>query len=159
MNPDAAIYTGIHDRHLVPGPHSWAQFEVMTEFLEEGLGQCSRIIAFSWEFHRRVLEKELRRPDENNQDRMFEVSAQGIKQVGRQHLPVWPPAIDVMTTLAPLLKIENRGRAGYKLPSFQEASDKITGNNPPSSPEPIRNGQVRIARLMAFYQYIENAKA
>lgn len=156
MDPTAVTYTGITNKDLET--YGYSQFGAMTEFLEEAVSQASVIVAFSWEYHRRVLERELRRPDPDSHDRMFEVSAQGIKQVGRQHLPLWPVALDVMISLRPLLQIENPGRAGFKLPSFQEASDRITGNNPPLSLDPIENGRVRVARVRAFHQYMMQSK-
>lgn len=158
MNPLASQFNGIYDRHLIPSDGTMTQFGVMTEFCEEALSQTDLIVAFAWEFHRRVLERELRRPDPDNVDRMFEVSAKGIKQVGRQRMPLWPTAIDVQLSLKPLLQIENPGRAGYKIPSFHDASDRITGNYPPLSTDPKKNGFARVHRVRLFYQHMLQAK-
>jgi hypothetical protein len=149
METTASQFTGITAAHL--SEFGRTHRSVMQAFCL-ALSDAELIVAFGWQHHQQVLAKELRRPDENGDSYCFEVTAPGggVKTVG---VPViWPDALCMMKELKDILQIPNKGRAGFKLPSFNEASALILGHTMPSSRDPIINGDIRIAKIREFYK-------
>lgn len=142
----AARFTGIYAQNLEDTGVN--QYSAMERFCW-ALAQADEIIGFAMAYQKKVLEREMRKPDEHGHDRMHEVTAGGIKHVG---IPsVWPTEVCVQRLLAPILGL---GWSANRLPSFDEASEAVVLNKiPQRGLKPEERGLLRLEHIRYFYQH------
>jgi hypothetical protein len=151
MMRGASEHTGIFDRDLED--YGVSQYSALSEFCE-ALSRASLIICHNWTHHRLVLERELRKPDEHGNARMWEITSWGIETVGMP--AIWPSVVCTQIALTPVLKIERKAPGGgYLWPSFTAASSHLLGVAPPITFNPKNDGIDRLVHLRAFFAAIK----
>lgn len=152
MAQKASDHTGIHDLDLLP-PRAVSLYSVLSEFCE-ALSAATLLISHNWTHHRMVLERELRKSDEQGNQRMWDIRAGGVQRVG---MPLtWPDALCTMDALTTIVRVERMTPGGgYQWPRFAQASARLLGTEPPKTGNPQADGIQRLVHLRAFYAAIQ----
>lgn len=138
---EAAHWTGIYDHQVQARGRDL--FAVLSEFAEAlgevQLGEIKRgtgmVVGHSWEFHKQVLERSFR---------LVGMPAR-----------TWPPSLCTMIKSTNIVQIpKQRGKGGYKWPSFDEASERMVGEIYAPSMDPVADGIKRVRSVRLFLSHI-----
>lgn len=113
----------------------WELGRVLDHFTAEVL-KSDRIIAFNWEFHKRILER-------------------AAAEAGHPAIP-WPVASCAMRAATPIVKKPRQSPGGgFVFPKFGEAYRFFTGEEMPTHSDPIERGALMIASLGKIWAGIQ----
>lgn len=146
MAGEAAHWTGIYDHQVQARGRDL--FNVLSEFADS-LGEIQQaeiqrgepkhgtgfVVGHSWEFHKQVLERSFR---------LVGMPAR-----------TWPPNICTMIKSTDIVQVPKQTPGGgYKWPSFDEASERMTGKRYAPTMDPVADGFARVRTVRLFLSHI-----
>lgn len=132
MANEAAGHTGIYDHNIFE--RGMDMFNVLSEFAE-ALGQANIVVAHSWQFHKKVLERSFRYVGMPARD-WQETACAMIQATNIVQVPMQSPG------------------GGFKWPSFDQCLERFCGGVPYRPIDPVESGIQRLRAVRVFWAAI-----